>query len=173
MIPAQLTSEHVVAGGDDPTGTVEAGRPAKWLLGAGGNPVKVGAVLEGEAEQTVSFSVDGLPARALPREVTRRDAALATVSTCIHSRLWQVLPGGVARKLLQRAPCSVLVARVTPGDGASPRSRAAGLGDSPESGSALPAARYLEQRFTAPPPRTVEPVEALLGAAGHAVLAMR
>jgi hypothetical protein len=107
--------------------------------------------------------IDGVPARALLREVTRRDATLAAVGACMHTRLWQALFGGVTRELLQWAPCPVLVARPTQGDGTFPRVIAVGVGDSPESGRALDVARYLEQRFDVPL-LTVEPVEALLDA---------
>jgi nucleotide-binding universal stress UspA family protein len=194
MNATQLTFEHVVVGVDGSTGSVEACRQAARLLepegqlelvsvfdGAtavrtGRNADRVRAELVDEAEQAVSSArlaigdvgrpivLDGVPARALLRQVTRSGATLAAVGACIHSRVWQALFGGVTRELLQWAPCPVLVARPTQGEGTFPRAIAVGIGDSPETGQALDVARYLEQRFDAPL-LTVEPVEALLEAA--------
>jgi len=193
MTATQLTFEHVVVGVDGSAGSVEACRQAVRLLepdgrlelvsvfdGAtavrtGWNADRVRAELEGEAAEAVSSAreatgsvgrpvvLDGVPARALLREVSRRDATLAAVGACLHGRLWQALFGGVTRDLLQWAPCPVLVARSTPGEGTFPRGIAVAIGGSPESGQALDVARYLEQRFDIPL-RTVEPVEALLDA---------
>ena len=193
MTATQLTFEHVVVGVDGSTGSVEAYRQAARLLepdgrlelvsvfdGAtavrtGWNADRVRAELEDEAVEAVSSArqavgdvgrpvvIDGAPARALLREVNRRDATLAAVGACIHSRLWQAVFGGVTRELLQWAPCPVLVARSTQGAGTFPRSIAVGVGGSPEAGRALDVARYLEQRFDVPL-LTVEPVEALLDA---------
>jgi nucleotide-binding universal stress UspA family protein len=193
MTATQLTFEHVVVGVDGSAGSVEASRQAARLLepdgrlelvsvydGAtavrtGWNADKVRAELEDEAVAAVSSArqavgnvgrpvvIDGVPARALLREVNRGDATLAAVGACIHSRLWQAVFGGVTRELLQWAPCPVLVARPTRGNGTFPRSIAVGVGGSPEAGRALDVARYLEQRFDVPL-LTVEPVEALLDA---------
>jgi len=187
MTATQLTFEHVVVGVDGSTGSVEACRQAARLLepdgrlelvsvfdGAtavrtGWNADRVRAELEDEAEEAASSArtavgdvgrplvIDGAPARALLREV------IAAVGACIHSRLWQALFGGVTRDLLQWAPCPVLVARPTLGEGTFPRAIAVGVGESPESGHALDVATYLEQRFGVPL-LTVEPVEALLDA---------
>jgi len=193
MTAMQLTFEHVVVGVDGSDGSVEACRQAVRLLepdgrlelvsvfdGAtavrtGWNADRVRAELEDEAEVAVSSArevtgsvgcpvvIDGVPARALLREVTRRDATLAAVGACAHGRVWQALFGGVTRDLLQWAPCPVLVARSTPGGGTFPRAVAVATGGSPESGRALDVARYLEQRFDIPL-LTMEPVEALLDA---------
>jgi len=193
MTPTHLTFEHVVVGVDGSAGSVEACRQAARLLEPDGrlelvsvfdcaaavrtgwNADRVRAELEDEAEDAVSSArqalgdvgrpvvIDGVPARALLRELTRRDASLAAVGACIHSRLWQTFFGGVTRELLQWAPCPVLVARPTQGEGTFPRAIAAAVGGSPETGHALDVARYLEQRFGVPL-LTVEPVEALLDA---------
>jgi nucleotide-binding universal stress UspA family protein len=193
LTTTQLTFEHVVVGVDGSAGSVEASRQAARLLepdgrlelvsvfdGAtavrtGWNADKVRAELEDEAAAAVSSArqaagdvgrpvvIDGAPARALLREVNRRDATLAAVGACVHSRLWQAVFGSVTRELLQWAPCPVLVARPTRGGGTFPRAIAVGVGESPEAGRALAVARYLEQRFDVPL-LTVEPVEALLDA---------
>lgn len=193
MIPAQLTFERVVVGVDGSPGSVEACRQAARLLEPAGrlelvavysgatavrtglNAVEVRAELEDKAEQAVTSAleaiggvgrpvvINGAPARALLREVTRCNATLAAIGACVHSGLWQVLFGGVARELLQRAPCPVLVARPTPSTGAFPRGIAVCGRGSLEAGRALDVAKYLEQRFDVPL-HTLEPIEALLEA---------
>jgi nucleotide-binding universal stress UspA family protein len=192
MTETHLIFENVVVGVDGSAGSVEACRQAARLLGprgglevvavfdgaravrTGWNAGRVRAELEGEAEQAVSSArtavgdagravvLNGRPARALLREVTRRDATLVAVGACVHSDLWQALFGGVARELLLRAPCPVLVARLTPGGGTFPRAIGLGVGESPESGRALDVATYLEQRFAIP--LRLETNEALLEA---------
>jgi hypothetical protein len=78
------------------------------------------------------------------------EATLAVVGTHGHSRLSEILIGGVAGELLRNAPCSICLrppagapAVVRPGG-------PAGVDGSPQSAAAAAAARYLAERFAVP-----------------------
>ncbi len=148
----------------DPGGWLEV-FTAVYLVGAtlaGGSGPRIAAELEresGEAHREAvaiagpsaeSQLVNGPPFLTLMNELKEKEATLAVVGTHGHSRLSEIMIGGVAGELLHKAPCSVVIAR-SPTDAALfPRAIVAGVDGSPQSETALAAARYLAHRFAAP-----------------------
>jgi nucleotide-binding universal stress UspA family protein len=94
--------------------------------------------------------VNGPAADVLLREAARLEATLLALGTHGHSRLSEIVIGGVAGEVLHRAPCSVLIARPPRSGDAFPRSVVVGLDGSPESDHALAAAEELRRRFDVP-----------------------
>jgi nucleotide-binding universal stress UspA family protein len=94
--------------------------------------------------------VNGPAADVLLREVEREEATLLAVGTHGHSRLSEIVLGGVAGEALHRAPCSVLIARPRESADAFPRAIVVGLDGSLESDRALAAAEELRRRFDVP-----------------------
>jgi nucleotide-binding universal stress UspA family protein len=94
--------------------------------------------------------VDGPPVQSLMHELTENEATLAVVGTHGHSRLSEIMIGGVAGELLHNAPCSICIARPPVAEALFPRAIVAGVDGSPESEAAADIARYLAERFAAP-----------------------
>jgi nucleotide-binding universal stress UspA family protein len=112
---------------------VEAVRTALELAG----PVATSRVVSGET------------AAALLRELEDAHATLVAVGTHGHSRLSEILIGGVTGELLHRAPCSVLVARKSTGVSPFPQSVVAGTDGSAHAETAVAVAHGLAERFDA------------------------
>lgn len=108
---------------------------------------RAGAIAGPRAETRV---VNGPPLATLMRELTEQDATLAVVGTHGHSRMSEIMLGGVVGQLLHDAPCSVLVARPPAAEALFPRAIVAGADGSPESAIAVAAAQYLAERFSVP-----------------------
>jgi nucleotide-binding universal stress UspA family protein len=83
------------------------------------------------------------------RELKEKQATLAVVGTHGHSRLSEIMIGGVAGQLLHSAPCSVCIARRPATEALFPRAIVAGCDGSPESEAAVAVARHLADRFGA------------------------
>jgi nucleotide-binding universal stress UspA family protein len=94
--------------------------------------------------------VNGSAVDVLLREAEQEGATVLALGTHGHSRLSEIVIGGVAGEVLHRAPCSVLIARPPRSAGAFPRSVVVGLDGSPESDHALAAAEELRRRFEVP-----------------------
>jgi nucleotide-binding universal stress UspA family protein len=94
--------------------------------------------------------VNGPPLQSLLHELEEKQATLAVVGTHGHSRLSEIMIGGVAGELLHRAPCSVLLARRPLTEALFPHAIVAGADGSPESESAVAVAQYLSERFRVP-----------------------
>lgn len=94
--------------------------------------------------------LNGPPKQALLEESDRYGATLIAVGTHEHSRLSELLIGGVAGPLLHESTCSVLIARPATSDASFPRSIVAGVDGSEGSLAALAAGEYLGERFEAP-----------------------
>jgi nucleotide-binding universal stress UspA family protein len=94
--------------------------------------------------------VTGRPLPSLMRELGEKEATLAVVGTHGHSRVSEMLIGGVAGELLHRAPCSVCVARPPLAEAVFPRAVVVGVDGSLESEAAAAVARYLAARFSVP-----------------------
>jgi nucleotide-binding universal stress UspA family protein len=125
-----------------------APRIANELWQEGGEAICKGTEIAGpRAEHRL---VNGPPLPSLMHELTEREATLAAVGTHGHSRLSEIMIGGVAGELLHNAPCSVLVARPPAAEALFPHSIVAGADGSPESAAAVAAAHYLANRFAAP-----------------------
>jgi nucleotide-binding universal stress UspA family protein len=125
-----------------------AERIADELWQEAGDTIRKGTEIAGpRAEPHV---VNGPPFQSLMLELKEKDATLAVVGTHGHSRLSEIVIGGVVGELLHNAPCSVLVARPPAAGALFPRAIVAGVDGSPESAAAAAAARYLAKRFAAP-----------------------
>lgn len=123
---------------------------------------RVAAELERDAVETIRHAaaiagsraesrlVNGSPLRSLMYELREKQATLAVVGTHEHSRLSEIMIGGVAGELLHSAPCSVLVARRPLTEALFHRALVAGADGSPESDAAVAAAAYLAHRFRVP-----------------------
>jgi nucleotide-binding universal stress UspA family protein len=83
------------------------------------------------------------------RELKEKQATLAVVGSHGHSRLSEIMIGGVAGELLHSAPCSVCIARRPATEALFPRAIVAGCDGSPESEAAVAVARHLADRFGA------------------------
>jgi nucleotide-binding universal stress UspA family protein len=94
--------------------------------------------------------VNGPPLQSLVDELTEQDATLAVIGTHGHSRLAEIMIGGVAGELLHDAPCSVLIARTPTTESLFPRAIVAGADGSPESDAAVAVAQQLADRFAVP-----------------------
>jgi nucleotide-binding universal stress UspA family protein len=91
--------------------------------------------------------LNGPSKQALLEEAERFGATLIAVGTHEHSRLSEVLIGGVAGPLLHESTCSVLIARPATSDAPFPRDIVVGVDGSPGSLAALAAGEYLGTRF--------------------------
>ena len=109
-------------------------RRAKALAGAGAE----------------SRLVNGPPLEALLAELGANRVTLAVVGTHGHSRLSEVMVGGVAGTLLHEAACSTLIARPPLTEALFPRALVAGIDGSAESERAAAAAQYLAERLGVP-----------------------
>lgn len=91
--------------------------------------------------------LNGPSRQALLEEAERYGATLIAVGTHEHSRLSELLIGGVAGLLLRHATCSVLIARPATNDGLFPVNIVVGVDGSPGSLAALAVGEYLGARF--------------------------
>jgi nucleotide-binding universal stress UspA family protein len=91
--------------------------------------------------------LNGPSKQALLDEVARYRATLIAVGTHEHSRLSEMLIGGVTGPLLHEATCSVLIARPATSDALFPLRIAVGVDGSPHSLAALAVGEYLSARF--------------------------
>jgi nucleotide-binding universal stress UspA family protein len=80
--------------------------------------------------------VEGPPGPMMLTELGRHGATLVAVGSHDHRRLSGILLGSVATQLLHEAPCAVLMARGSPGEG-FPARVAVGADGSEESGRAM------------------------------------
>jgi nucleotide-binding universal stress UspA family protein len=172
--------EGVIAGVDGTDAGFEAARQAARLVAPDGwleffaavylvdaNPwgwpaPEIAQELEREARETIRRAaaiagsravlrpVNGPPLQSLLHELEEKRATLAAVGTHGHSRLSEIVNGGVAGELLHRAACSVLFARTPLTDALFPHAIVAGADGSPESESAVAVAQYLAERFRVP-----------------------
>ena len=94
--------------------------------------------------------LNGPPLHALLAEASRAQATLIAVGSHGHSRLSEVLIGGVCGPLLHEAACSVLIARPSTSGALFPCSVVVGVDGSPASLDALSAGEYLSDRFQVP-----------------------
>jgi nucleotide-binding universal stress UspA family protein len=126
-----------------------ATRIANELWQEAGDAIGKGTAIAGpRAEQRL---VNGPPLPSLMRELTEKEATLAVVGTHGHSRLSEIMIGGVAGELLHNAPCSICIARPPAAEALFPRAIVACVDGSPESeAAAAAAARYLADRFAVP-----------------------
>jgi nucleotide-binding universal stress UspA family protein len=177
---AETVFSRVVAGVDGSEPGFEAGRQAARLVGpdgwlelftavdlvkanlAGWSAPRIRAELEQEAGEAVrtaaaivgpraeSRLVNGPPLQSLLHELKDKEATLAVVGSHGHSRLSEIVIGGVAGQLLHDAPCSVCVARPPTVAALFPRAIVAGVDGSPQSEAAAAVGRYLAERFAAP-----------------------
>lgn len=178
-VAAQSTFARIVAGVDGSDAGYVAARQAARLVATDGwlevftavylveanraawSAPRIRAKLEREATEAVCFGaaiagprarsrlVNGPPLQSLMRELNEKQATLTVVGTHGHSRLSEIMIGGVAGGLLHSAPCSVCIARRPPAEALFPRAIVAGSDGSPESEAAVAAARYLADRFGA------------------------
>lgn len=110
---------------------------------------EAGRILGGRAETRF---VNGFAVPALIREIEARHATLVALGSHGHSRLSELLLGGVAGDMLHAAPCSVLIARprADAADGSAfPRSIVVGIDGSEPAALALDAAGELAERLGA------------------------
>jgi nucleotide-binding universal stress UspA family protein len=91
--------------------------------------------------------LNGPSKQALLDEAERYDATLVAVGTHEHSRLSEMLIGGVAGPLLHECTCSVLIARPTTTEALFPLNILVGVDGSPGSLAALAVGNYLGTRF--------------------------
>ena len=94
--------------------------------------------------------LNGPAKQALLGEAERYQASVIAVGTHEHSRLSELLIGGVAGPLLHDAPCSVLIARPPASSALFPRNVVVGLDGSPSSLEAVAVGEYLGARFGVP-----------------------
>ena len=176
-VAAQSMFARVVAGVDGSDAGYEAARQAARLVAADGwlelftavylveanlaawSAPQIRAKLEREATEAVCFGaaiagprarsrlVSGPPLQSLMRELEKKQATLAVVGTHGHSRLSEIMIGGVAGELLHSAPCSVCIARRPATEALFPRAIVAGCDGSPESEAAVAVGRQLADRF--------------------------
>ena len=90
--------------------------------------------------------VHGLTVDALVDEVKRMRATLLVIGTHGHSRVEEIVFGGVAGELLHQAPCAVLVARPVSDLAAFPREIVVGIDGSEEAERAFDVACRLAAR---------------------------
>jgi nucleotide-binding universal stress UspA family protein len=124
-----------------------AARVRAELEQEGGEAARKGAEIAGPLA-TLRL-VNGPPLRSLVRELEDRHATLAIVGTHGHSRLSEIVIGGVAGPLLHDSPCSVCIARPPAVEALFPRSIVAGVDGSSQSELVAGVGRYLAGRFGA------------------------
>jgi nucleotide-binding universal stress UspA family protein len=90
--------------------------------------------------------LQGLTVDALLAEVERLQATLLAIGTHGHSRVEEMVLGGVAGELLHQVPCSVLVARPVPDLATFPREIVVGIDGSDEAERAFAVACRLATR---------------------------
>jgi nucleotide-binding universal stress UspA family protein len=129
---------------------------------AGWSSARMRAELEREAHEALrkgldiagpraeSCLVNGPPVQSLLGELERERATLVVVGTHGHSRISEIVIGGVAGELLHSAPCSVCIARPPVAEAPFPRSIVVGVDGSSQSEAAAVTGRYLSERFNAP-----------------------
>jgi nucleotide-binding universal stress UspA family protein len=122
-----------------------AARIADELWQEGGEAIEKAKMIVGPRAE--SRLVNGPGFESIMREIERERATLVVVGTHGHSRISEIMIGGVAGELLHEAPCSVLVARPPAAEAIFPRAIVAGIDGSRESEVALATAEYLAQRF--------------------------
>lgn len=118
------------------------------LLQEGGDVI--GKAIEIAGPRAKPRLINGPPLQSLMRELTEKDATLVVVGTHGHSRLSEIMIGGVAGELLHNASCSICIARPPAADALFPRAIVVGVDGSAESEGAVAAAHYLADRFAAP-----------------------
>lgn len=94
--------------------------------------------------------LNGPSKQALLDEAERYGATLIAVGTHEHSRLSELLIGGVAGPLLHESTCSILIARAATSDVLFPLNLVVGVDGSPGSLAALAVAEHLGTRFGTP-----------------------
>ncbi len=90
--------------------------------------------------------LQGLTVEALLGEVKRMRATLLAIGTHGHSRIEEILLGGVAGELLHKAACAVVIARPVPDLATFPREIVVGIDGSDEAEHAFEVARNLATR---------------------------
>ena len=113
----------------------------------GGSALRAAALRAGPRATTELLN--GPSKQALLEEAKRYQATLIAVGSHEHSRLSEMLIGGVAGPLLHDAPCSVLIARPAISEALFPASVTVGIDGSPDSLEALAVAEHLSARFGA------------------------
>jgi nucleotide-binding universal stress UspA family protein len=127
---------------------------------AGFRSSAIAAQLEQEAAEAVRKALEIAPlatsrivfgeaSAAVLRELRDARATLVAIGTHGHSRLSEILIGGVTGELLHRAPCSVLVARAPAVARLFPRSVVVGTDGSRHADAAVAVAQSLAERFDA------------------------
>jgi nucleotide-binding universal stress UspA family protein len=111
----------------------------------GGPVLRAAALRAGPRAKTQLLN--GPPKQALLEEAARHGATLIAVGSHEHSRLSEMLIGGVAGPLLHDAPCSVLIARPAINEARFPASLTVGVDGSAGSLEALAVAEHLSARF--------------------------
>jgi nucleotide-binding universal stress UspA family protein len=111
----------------------------------GGPALRAAALRAGPRAKTQLLN--GPSKQALLEEAARYGATLIAVGSHEHSRLSEMLIGGVAGPLLHEAPCSVLIARPAISEALFPASLTVGVDGSPSSLEALAVAEHLSARF--------------------------
>jgi nucleotide-binding universal stress UspA family protein len=94
--------------------------------------------------------VNGPPRQVLLDESKRYQATLIAVGSHGHSRLSELLIGGVCGPVLHEAPCSVLIARPATSAALFPMNVLVGIDGSPSSLEALAVGEYLSRGFGVP-----------------------
>lgn len=94
--------------------------------------------------------LNGPAKQALLDQAIHSEATLIVVGTHEHSRLSEILIGGVTGPLLHEAPCAVLIARPAISELLFPLNIVVGVDGSPGSIAALAAGQYLSARFGVP-----------------------
>jgi nucleotide-binding universal stress UspA family protein len=141
LFTAVHLAEANLAGWSAPRMRAELERQAEEALRRG---------LEVAGPRAESRLVNGPPLRSLMRELEQERATLVVVGTHGHTRVSEIVIGGVAGELLHNAPCSVCIARPPLAEALFPRSIVAGVDGSPQSEAAVAAGLYLSERFHAP-----------------------
>jgi nucleotide-binding universal stress UspA family protein len=114
----------------------------------GGQALSVAAALVGPRATT--RLVNGPPRQVLLEEADRYRATLIAVGSHDHSRLSELLIGGVCGPVLHEAGCSVLIARPATTAALFPMNLVVGIDGSPSSLDALAVGEYLSRRFGVP-----------------------
>lgn len=112
-------------------------RTASSALAAGARILGPGAELR---------RLHGLTVEALLEEAKRMQATLLAIGTEGHSRIEEIVLGGVAGELLHKAACAVLIARPVPDLETFPREIVVGIDGSDEAEHAFEVARNLATR---------------------------
>jgi nucleotide-binding universal stress UspA family protein len=90
--------------------------------------------------------LQGLTVEALLEEAEHMQATLLAIGTHGHSRIEEMVLGGVAGELLHQVPCAMLVARPAPDLATFPREIVVGVDGSDEAERAFEVARSLAAR---------------------------